>query len=81
MTVFGTSRLYLSAGGQNAADATELFVVSVSNLVVPVLLGTPWIMNHVTRIEPRTHVVLLYMVHDEDISVPLLEVSNRLLSE
>jgi hypothetical protein len=45
----------------------------VSELVVPALLGTPWINSNVLRIEPRTKEVVLATSSDVPVNVPLAE--------
>jgi hypothetical protein len=54
LTVLGCCKLLVKIAGEVATNATEFIVVS--QLVVPVLLGTPWILDHVVRIEPRIRV-------------------------
>ena len=56
LSVIGLSHLYLQMGDQKTLAPVEFLVVQ--DLVVPLLLVTPWIDTHVLSNEPRTHEVL-----------------------
>ena len=51
LSALGTCDLFVNILGETSEKTTEFIVVS--QLVVPVLLGTPWISDYVVRIEPR----------------------------
>jgi pyruvate/2-oxoglutarate dehydrogenase complex dihydrolipoamide acyltransferase (E2) component len=59
------------AAGENFETPVNFLVVS--ELVVPALLGTPWINSNVLRIEPRTKEVVLATSSDVPVTVPLEE--------
>jgi hypothetical protein len=72
--VLGTCELFVNIAGETAAKTTEFIVVS--QLVVPVLFGTPWILDYFTRIEPRIREVHISLQPDQDLHVLLLESSK-----
>jgi hypothetical protein len=57
LPILGVCHLFLQIRDQKTSEPVELLVVD--DLVVPLLLGTPWIDTHVFQIEPRTREVLL----------------------
>jgi hypothetical protein len=67
--------LVLEVSGTGLADAVNFLVVS--NLVVPALLGTPWINKNVLRIEPRTKEVILDSRDHGEIGIPIVETSGQ----
>jgi hypothetical protein len=74
LSVLGTCEFFMMIAGETAEKTTEFIVVS--QLVVPVLFGTPWISDYVIRIEPRIREVHIYIQPDHDLHVPLLESSK-----
>jgi hypothetical protein len=56
LEILGVSTLLLKAGGEKFEEPVDFLVVS--ELVVPALLGTPWINFNVLRIEPRAKEVV-----------------------
>jgi transposase InsO family protein len=73
--VLGVVPLVLEVSGTGMADAVNFLVVS--NLVVPALLGTPWINKNVLRIEPRTKEVVLDSGDNREIGLPIVETSGQ----
>jgi hypothetical protein len=71
LEILGVSSLFLMAGEENFEDPVNFLVLS--ELVVPALLGTPWINSNVLRIEPRTKEVVLETCSDDPVTVPLAE--------
>ena len=74
LSALGTCDLFVNILGETSEKTTEFIVVS--QLVVPVLLGTPWISDYVVRIEPRIREVHIALQPDRDLRVPLLESSK-----
>jgi hypothetical protein len=71
LEILGVAPLFLMPGeGKFEEPVNFLFV---SELVVPALLGTPWINSNVLRIEPRTIEVMLETSSDGPVTVPLAE--------
>jgi Reverse transcriptase (RNA-dependent DNA polymerase) len=71
LSVHGVCHLHLQVGDQKTFEPVEFLVVD--DLVVPLLLGTPWIDNHVVHIEPRTREVLLEFPGQSPSRVPLTQ--------
>jgi hypothetical protein len=71
LSILGVCHLILQIGDQKTSEPVELLVVD--DLVVPLLLGTPWIDTHIVQIEPRTREVLLQFPGLSPRRVPLLE--------
>jgi hypothetical protein len=71
LSINGVCHLHLQVGDQTTSEAVEFLVVD--DLVVPLLLGTPWIDTHVVQIEPRTHEVLLEFPGSSPSRVPLIQ--------
>jgi hypothetical protein len=75
LKILGVVSLILEVGGPGLADAVSFLVVS--DLVVPALLGTPWINENVLRIESRTKEVVLDSRDNREIGLPIRETSGR----
>jgi hypothetical protein len=73
--VLGVVPLVLEVGGTGLADVVNFLVVS--NLVVPALLGTPWINKKKLRTEPRTKEVVLDSGDNREIGLPIVETSGQ----
>jgi hypothetical protein len=74
LSVLGTCELFVKIAGETAEKTTEFIVVS--QLVVPVLFGTPCISDYVIRIEPRIREVHISLQPDQNLHVPLSESSK-----
>jgi hypothetical protein len=70
LSVLGTCELFVKIAGETAEKTTEFIVVS--QLVVPVLFGTPCISDYVIRIEPRIRDVHISLQPDQNLHVPLI---------
>jgi hypothetical protein len=75
LLVRGTCCLNLHIGGRKILVPIEIFLV-VEDLVVPLLLGTPWIDGHVIQIERRTREVLPKFPGSPTFRVPLKQAST-----
>jgi hypothetical protein len=75
LEIIGVSSLHLNAGGNDLEEVVYFLVVV--ELVVPALLGTPWINSNVVRIESRTKEVVLETPDKREVNVPLVENSNN----
>jgi hypothetical protein len=51
LSVLGTCELFVKIAGETSSKTTGF--IFVSQIVVTVLFGTPWISDNVIRIEPR----------------------------
>ena len=74
LSALGTCDLFVNILGETSEKTTEFIVVS--QLVVSVLSGTPWISDYVVRIEHRIREVHIALQPDRDLRVPLLESSK-----
>jgi transposase InsO family protein len=75
LDIIGVASLILEVGDMSLKDPVHFLVVT--DLVVPALLGTPWINEHVERIEPRTKEVVLDVGDSQEVCIPIVDTSQN----
>jgi transposase InsO family protein len=75
LEILGVASLVVMAGEGIFQESVQFLVVP--NLVVPALLGTPWINSHVLRIEPRTKEIVLQTISGDPVTISLVESSGN----